>query len=618
MKNKILLLLIGLIFSTGAMAAQEKFSFREFANLPVLHEGRIKPLDSFARITMREIAGREDLPGINHRTFLAETLFDPASAMDRPVFLLRDAEVKTRMGLDPARNYFSFSELQPGLAQSAQQTGTLLEADPKTLTGPQSALIKLHDQALGFAQLLRSFSMILPLDVEIPASFKTKQDGPSDYLSMVQNEDRLRRSVQQIIKRKGADPKTYTEREKALALLAFQIEQIRAGGEGNDAFKVIPADWQGAEFTLISPWQTVLDGQGGPENAAYFQDWRSLADTYRSGDTKGFSEAAETLQNHLAQKPGYKNIRKKFVLERAYYFFRPFLLALIFYGFSLAALTVSIYRTKIFSGRAASGFFGAGIAAHAGGIILRSLVLGRPPVGTLYESVLFVALICALGALVLYWRGRDKIVIGGGALTAFGLLVLSPYLLQKGESMEMLVAVLNTNFWLATHVLCITAGYGLCLTTSVLSHGYLALRAYSSGGLRHRLMLQQNIYRFSLAALFFVAFGTVLGGIWADQSWGRFWGWDPKENGALLIALWLIWLQHGRLSGHLGPLGFAACTAFLSVIVALAWFGVNLLSTGLHSYGFISGIAWGLGVFCALESAVIGWLWFRAAGKKGA
>ncbi|MGB1077004.1 MAG: cytochrome c biogenesis protein CcsA, partial [Bdellovibrionales bacterium] len=101
------------------------------------------------------------------------------------------------------------------------------------------------------------------------------------------------------------------------------------------------------------------------------------------------------------------------------------------------------------------------------------------------------------------------------------------------------------------------------------------------------------------------------GGVWADQSWGRFWGWDPKENGALLIVLWLVWLIHGKMSGHVKHVYYLAGLSFLSVIVALSWFGVNLLSVGLHSYGFIEGIALGLFTFCFVEILVLSGLVYR-------
>ena len=111
--------------------------------------------------------------------------------------------------------------------------------------------------------------------------------------------------------------------------------------------------------------------------------------------------------------------------------------------------------------------------------------------------------------------------------------------------------------------------------------------------------------------LLFTTLGTILGGIWADQSWGRFWGWDPKENGALLIVPWLLMLLHGRIGGLVKPLGFSSGLVLGNITVALAWFGVNLLAVGLHNYGFTKAIAVNLTIFCVAEAifALIGYVW---------
>jgi ABC-type transport system involved in cytochrome c biogenesis permease subunit len=164
-------------------------------------------------------------------------------------------------------------------------------------------------------------------------------------------------------------------------------------------------------------------------------------------------------------------------------------------------------------------------------------------------------------------------------------------------------------------VLCITAGYGACILAACLAHACLYLR-WRRKNYEAVVKLQPLLHYITLIALLLTAIGTILGGIWADQSWGRFWGWDPKENGALLIVLWLVWSQHGRLSGDLNPLFFTAATAFLNVIVALAWFGVNLLNVGLHSYGFITGIAGALAAFCIIEILIIGALVFLTLDKE--
>ena len=81
--------------------------------------------------------------------------------------------------------------------------------------------------------------------------------------------------------------------------------------------------------------------------------------------------------------------------------------------------------------------------------------------------------------------------------------------------------------------------------------------------------------------------GTTLGGIWADQSWGRFWGWDPKENGALLIVLWNAVTLHARWGGMIKERGLMAMAVFGNIVTSFSWFGVNMLGIGLHSYGFM-------------------------------
>ena len=130
--------------------------------------------------------------------------------------------------------------------------------------------------------------------------------------------------------------------------------------------------------------------------------------------------------------------------------------------------------------------------------------------------------------------------------------------------------------------------------------------------------IYNNMFGVTLIALFFTLFGTILGGIWADQSWGRFWGWDPKENGALLIVLWQLMMVHMRLSGLAKPDKFALGMVLNNIVVIMAWFGVNLLSIGLHSYGFASGIAVNIILFTVFE-LVTGfgtYYWARSKSKK--
>jgi ABC-type transport system involved in cytochrome c biogenesis permease subunit len=163
--------------------------------------------------------------------------------------------------------------------------------------------------------------------------------------------------------------------------------------------------------------------------------------------------------------------------------------------------------------------------------------------------------------------------------------------------MGMLTAVLDSNLWLATHVVTIALGYAGCVVAGIIGHA-LIIQAVRG---RNDASSARLLYAVLAFGLVFTVIGTLMGGIWADQSWGRFWGWDPKENGALLIIAWCAALFHSRLAGWIGPIGLAAGAVGSLVTVALAWFGVNLLGLGLHAYGFTSGAMRGLLVFLAVE-----------------
>jgi ABC-type transport system involved in cytochrome c biogenesis permease subunit len=195
-----------------------------------------------------------------------------------------------------------------------------------------------------------------------------------------------------------------------------------------------------------------------------------------------------------------------------------------------------------------------------------------------------------------------------GTMAGAMLLAVAAKFRAEGDNLGVVSAVLDTNFWLSTHVVMITIGYATSLMTGFLAHVYLIERVR---GQPEALLntLSSHIRAMSYVALFTTATGTILGGIWADQSWGRFWGWDPKENGALLIVLWILFVLHGRFAGRVHDLGAAVLFAFMIVIVACAWFGVNLLGVGLHSYGFTQGATFGLLALMGAEILGIGGLY---------
>jgi ABC-type transport system involved in cytochrome c biogenesis permease subunit len=242
-----------------------------------------------------------------------------------------------------------------------------------------------------------------------------------------------------------------------------------------------------------------------------------------------------------------------------------------------------------------------GLAFHLYGIYLRIIIMQRPPISTLYESIIFVSIIGVICCSFLEYNRKDGTGIFMGAICGVVLHFVGFGYANDGDTLGVLVAVLNSNFWLATHVTTITTGYGTSLFAGLLGHVYLLQVIRDPSNTEYLKAINGNMFGATLFALFFTLFGTILGGIWADQSWGRFWGWDPKENGALLIVMWQIMMLHMRISGYVKPIGFALGLIMNNIVVVLAWFGVNLLSVGLHSYGFASGIARNLVIFIIFE-----------------
>src|ERR1700758_5817327 len=167
--------------------------------------------------------------------------------------------------------------------------------------------------------------------------------------------------------------------------------------------------------------------------------------------------------------------------------------------------------------------------------------------------------------------------------------------------------VLDTNVWLATHVVVVTLGYSATFLAGLLGIIFI-LRGLVSRSFSVDLAksLSRMTYGVVCFATLFSLVGTILGGIWADQSWGRFWGWDPKENGALLIVLWNAVILHARWGGMIRERGLMAMAVFGNIVVSLSWFGVNMLGVGLHSYGFMDQGFGNLTAFIASQLVVMG------------
>jgi ABC-type transport system involved in cytochrome c biogenesis permease subunit len=244
-------------------------------------------------------------------------------------------------------------------------------------------------------------------------------------------------------------------------------------------------------------------------------------------------------------------------------------------------------------------------AIHTFGLVARIYLQGRPPVTNLYSSAVFIGWGAVLLSLLLELPFRLSIGTLLASVIGFVTLVIAMNL-AEGDTMEMMQAVLDSNFWLATHVVVVTAGYAATFLAGLIGVMYILL------GTTTRIITPEldrvftrMVYGVICFALLLSFTGTVLGGIWADQSWGRFWGWDPKENGAVLIVIWNALILHARWGGMVKTRGIMALAVFGNIVTAWSWFGTNMLGVGLHSYGFMQSAVFWLAAFMLSQLAII-------------
>ena len=248
---------------------------------------------------------------------------------------------------------------------------------------------------------------------------------------------------------------------------------------------------------------------------------------------------------------------------------------------------------------------------------VRTIVAARPPMSSLYEIVLLVALLLMAFESVAFFRCKNRtyaLILPITMMTAV-LLFFAKFVLEPGDTFRPIPEVLNSSVFLTLHVFTIALGFAGMILSGVVAHlvlfrGSEALPSVEQPKGSPLYALMYGTLAFGGA---FTILGTLLGGVWADFAWGRFWGFDPKECGALFVILWAMLLLHLRAGQLVSPRGFALLNAFSSIVTFLCWFGINLLGVGLHSYGFQGGTAaWLIGFVVVDTLAII------AIARRGA
>jgi ABC-type transport system involved in cytochrome c biogenesis permease subunit len=575
------------------------------SDIPIQEGGRIKPLDSFARNQSLAFYGKrkikhENLSAID---WLLNLFTHPEKGLDQKVFNLRNPEVVNALGLTWTNNFhkYSYNELFPGIEKQLPLIREVFEKKEVDRDVFESQLVEIYQNVMKFREIVSSLSCLLPLfsvyDSDLASNLHVEPGQLISYAHVMSHRGSLFETSQGIITKPESE---WSISEKEIALLLYNLQQT-SSDDFAKALKIIPPSKNDSSGLWLSPWE-LFDGRLiEPHQDKIIKSLESYLlarfENNIENQNIALSSYKTGLISHVGKKVDFSILSKERWLNEADLFTN----SLVFYllGFILLGISWMI-KPVIFKNVAFASII-IGFCLHTLGIYLRMVIMSRPPISTLYETVIFVGVVIVLISLIIEYIRKDGLGIFIGSISGSLLHYVGFGYAADGDTLEMLVAVLNSNFWLATHVTTIILGYGTSLMAGLIGHIYLIEKIRVPKDSVRLKSIYNNMFGVTLIALFFTLFGTILGGIWADQSWGRFWGWDPKENGALLIVLWQLMMVHMRLSGLAKPDKFALGMVLNNIVVIMAWFGVNLLSIGLHSYGFASGIAVNLILFTLFE-----------------
>jgi len=619
-KSYILSLIITLILFSDIRDLYAK-DFSE-KNIPIQESGRIKPLDTYARNQMLAFHGKrkikhENLSAID---WMMDLFIYPELGLEQKIFNIRSPDIVNALDLEWTNNFhkYSYSEISPGLQNQVPLISNIFDKKEENRDLFENQFLELYQNMMKYRQIASSLSCLLPMftvyDPETAEKLHIEPGQFTSYAHIMSHRGSLFNVSQNILTK---SEESWTEREREVALLLYNLQQTSLD-EYAKAIKIIPPAKDDTTGLWISPWE-LLDGREmEPHQDRIIKSMEAYLLARYEKNSSSMDDALKSYKTGVLSSPGE---RVKFsILEKETWLNKAnlFTLSLVFYLFGFILLGISWMVQPILLKNIAYGSLISGFMLHTYGIYLRMVIMSRPPISTLYETVIFVGFVIVLLSVVIEFLRKDGLGIFIGSVSGSMLHYVGFGYAADGDTLEMLVAVLNSNFWLATHVTTIILGYGTSLMAGLIGHLYLIEKIRVPKDSVRLKSIYNNMFGVTLIALFFTLFGTILGGIWADQSWGRFWGWDPKENGALLIVLWQLMMVHMRLSGLAKPDRFALGMVLNNIVVLMAWFGVNLLSIGLHSYGFASGIAVNIVLFTVFElvTGFGSYYWARSKGNN--
>jgi len=629
-----------------------EFHVREFGRLPALLNGRIQPFDSVGRNSLLQIRSTGDCPleivpgwkfwhhpkKLKATEWLLEVMTRPEDADTRSIFLIHHAELIGDLKLqdkgveNSALRYYTFDELKPVVQEIFKQVEPILKREEeKHATSEQRTVFE--------KQLMKLYNAVT-LYQRLKCTLQPEgADNWSRELAEFQKNIAAARAAQ-LAGQTGENLD-----QDLLQRINKPYQEIEQMARFGYALIIPPANPEASRDNWQNAGNSILEFARADQFPVPVTDFAAMATAYRANNAADFNSAVDHYKDWL--KSGFTKELKKGQAEFYFNDVQAFLHATIMYIFALvlagvALLTLTLAPTVSETLRR-SAFYIIILAGlvHTFGLVFRMVLEGRPPVTNLYSSAIFIgwgAMILGLILERIYRLGIGNIV---ASFAGFVTLLIAHNLALGGDTMEMLRAVLDTNFWLATHVVVVTLGYASTFVAGLLAIIYIVVGVFTpllreklgergamtlglaAGGVKGALTMKKEVaksggqielgkalskmvYGIVCFATLFSFTGTVLGGIWADQSWGRFWGWDPKENGALLIVLWNAIILHARWGGLVRDRGIMNLAVFGNIVTSFSWFGVNMLGIGLHSYGFMDAAFKWLVFFVATQLVIIG------------
>lgn len=567
---------------------ESNFDLNTFASLPVQANGRIKPLDTIARDNLLKISGKQSLKlpdgsRMDAATWIMEVALRPDVADQLPVFRIDNADILGLWGeAQESKKYFSFLELKPHFEVINQQAEQI-NSNSENQTVFEKKVIELHESLTQYHILIHSFHPITRTGIELEHEYAFWVDCIGPGLDAIQSQQEGKPFDQEAMNRFALLADRYLELAK-LAQIGIVPAPKNVPGKPS-------GDWNNVGQSLMD---VILTRHLDPAILGYAK----LLVAYNAGDSEDFNQTLALMQERF--KGEVNPLRLK--LEYTFNQFQPFYQSLQLY----VLVTVLIFFSWLGFSRplqkSAYWLLLLSFFVHTAGLLIRMYLQERPPVTNLYSSAIFVGWAAVLLGILMERTYRNGLGSAVSGIIGFSTLIIAQNLGASGDTLEMMRAVLDSNFWLSTHVITVTLGY-----SAMFLAGALALIHIVRGVLTASLdkatarSLARMVYGTICFATLFSFVGTMLGGVWADQSWGRFWGWDPKENGALIIVLWCAIVIHARWGKLFGERGLMIAALFGNIITSWSWFGTNMLGVGLHNYGFMDRAFYALAFFIASQ-----------------